>query len=318
MQNIKSSEKAELMKSTISYLYSKEGRSISYISRLLDINRTTVSKKIKEWSLETAPHKRHLNPSNQKFLNKNRNLIKSRLDKDVSLNDIAMELKISRDKLYKTFIYQDEVLQKAYDDFVNRIHSRTKENRQNALDSSKYNYNFQDLPEEEWKEILGYPGYWVSNQGRIKGYSKRYKAYYLMSFASNKNTGRLYVALINKNGERKNLNLARLVAHTFVRGYDNEHNTVNHEDGNVKNNAASNLTWQSQSENNRHAYEKLNRTKVNFKTYKFDYILYKDQYEFKTVAAFSKFLNKSETQTRRYLDNPSKHNIKLINLNKQL
>ena len=39
-------EKAEMLKSTISQLYSKEGRSISYISRLLEINRRTISAKI--------------------------------------------------------------------------------------------------------------------------------------------------------------------------------------------------------------------------------------------------------------------------------
>ena len=43
-----SQEKAEMLKTTITQLYTNEGRTISYISRLLEINRTTVAHKIKE------------------------------------------------------------------------------------------------------------------------------------------------------------------------------------------------------------------------------------------------------------------------------
>ena len=56
----------------------------------------------------------------------------------------------------------------------------------------------------------------------------------------------------------------------------------------------------------------INRNIVRGKRYKFDRILYKDKYEFKTVAAFARFIGMSETQTRRYLDEPEKHDIKLI------
>lgn len=309
-------EKAELMKSTITQLYSKEGRSISYIARLLEINRKTVSHKIKEWQLPEAKHKRYLTPSNQKFLNKHRNLIKSRLDNDVTLQEIATELRITKDKLYRTFIKQDDILNKTYDDFVNRMHERANENRQNRMNKSKLQYEFQDLPQEEWKEILGYPDYYVSNQGRIKRYIKAYKQFILLTATPNKNTGRLYVRITNEKGTSKNLIVARIVGHAFVPGFTDENNTINHEDGNVTNNAASNLTWQPQSKNNEHAYRKLNRTKVNFRKYQFDHILYKNKYQFKTIKAFAKFIGKSETQTRRYLDNPAKYDIKLVKLNK--
>lgn len=316
MNNLTSFEKAELMKSTITQLYTNEGRSISYISRLLEINRKTISQKIQEWNLKEAPHRRYLSPSNQKFLNKHRNLIKSRLDHDISLQSIAKEIHTTKDKLYRTFLPQDEVLQKAYQDMLNRQKEKTNKNRQTYMDKSSFEYNIQDLPNEVWKEIIGYPTYYVSNQGRIKHYAKRYKAYHLITPSPNKNNGRLYVKLINEKGLPKNLMLARIVGHSFVPGFDETHNTINHEDGDVTNNKASNLTWQTQSKNNKHAYEKLHKPKGNFRKYKFDYILYQDKYQFKTVAAFARFVNKSETQTRRYLDNPSKYNIKLVTLNK--
>ena len=89
-------------------------------------------------------------------------------------------------------------------------------------------------------------------------------------------------------------------------------NTVNHKDGDVTNNKSENLEWVSQSENNIHSYDKLNRKKNVSKPLSF-YILYKDCYKFKTVSAFARFINKSETQARRYLKEPEKHDIKLIN-----
>lgn len=313
MTNMNSKDKAELMKSSIFHLYSKEGRSISYISRLLGINRKTVSDKIKEWNLPEAEPRRHLSPSKRKFLNKNRNLIKSRLDNDVTVTDIAKELKISRDSLYKTYILNDEVLKKAHADYANRIHEKHTNNIQSKKDKSKLKYDFENLPGEEWKQILGYPDYYVSNKGRVKHYIKQYDSYILLKQQPNKNNGRLYVRIPTSDKKSKNLQVANLVGHAFVDGYDEKHHTINHEDGNVQNNWSDNLTWQTQSENNTHAYRKLNRSVVDHKRYKFKYILYQNKYQFKTVAAFAKFIGKSETQTRRYLDEPQKHNIQLIN-----
>ncbi|MEE0964931.1 MAG: NUMOD4 domain-containing protein [Ruminococcus bromii] len=309
---MKSNEKAELLKQTISHLYSNEGRSISYISKLLQINRKTISGKIKEWSLPEPKPMRHLTPSNQKFLNKNRNLIKSRLDNNVSINTIADELKISRHTLYKTFILYDNVLKKAHDDYTNRIKTNALNRREQYKNNSRFDYDITPIPGEIWKPILGYETYEVSNKGRIRHYIKSYKSYMLIKQQPNKNNGRLYVTLI-QNKKPKNLNVSRLVAHTFVNGFSEENNTVNHIDGNITNNTQENLEWVSQAQNNLHAYRKLNRNTVKTKRYNFQKIIYKEKYEFKTVAAFARFLGKSETQTRRYLDNPAKHQIKLIN-----
>lgn len=245
-------EKAEMLKFSIEHLYSKEGRSISYISRLLEINRSTLSKKIKEWNLAVAPPHRYAKPSTKKFINKHRNLIKSRLDNDISVNSIAKELKISRTNLVRIYIKIDEVLTKAYEDYLGRIESRAKENRQRHLELSSLNYYFEELPFEEWKPILGYSGYEVSNKGRIRKHSKRYKQYYLLKQQPNKNNGMLYIKLNSDEDKIKNLQVARIVAHSFVAGFNEEYCTVNHLDGDVSNNNSDNLAWVSQSDNNRH------------------------------------------------------------------
>lgn len=304
------SEKAELLKDTIYQLYSKEGRSKSYISRLLEIDRKILINKIKDWNLPEPEPKRYLKPSNQKFLNKNRNKIKSMLDKDISITQIAKDLGVTRDYIQKTIIPNDDILNKARNDYMNRVHKSSNEKKEKLKNKSSKNY-ISSLDGEIWKPILGFENYEVSNLGRVRKYIKTYDSYHEIKACPNKNSGRLYVSLEVK-GKRKNLNLARIVCHAFNSGYSDVCNTVNHKDGDVQNNEAENLEWVSQGDNNKHSYDELNRSKKHNKKYKFKYILYKDKYQFKTIAAFARFLNKSETQTRRYLDNPEKYNIKLI------
>ena len=96
-------EKAEFLKSSIYQLYVNEGRTKSYVSRLLEINRKTISEKIREWNLPESAHLRHLKPSTEKFINRNRALIKLRLDNDVSVTEIAEELGVDRGVLRTVF-----------------------------------------------------------------------------------------------------------------------------------------------------------------------------------------------------------------------
>lgn len=307
---ITQAEKAEMLKDTISFLYSKEGRSKNYISQLLSIDRKTLTNKIKEWDLPEAEPRHHMTPSTEKFIKQNRTLIKARLDNDVPITKIAEELKTTRYVLQKTIIPSDEVLSKAHQDYINRMHSGAQERKQNLIDVSSRDYDYEKIPGEQWKPILGYNGYEVSDYGRIRKYVPAYDTYYLMRLAPNKNNGRLYVC-ITDGQQRKNLMVARIVAHAFVPGYDAEHCTVNHEDGDVTNNKASNLTWMSQARNNSHAHMYLPR-KDHYTQRRFQKIIYKGKYEFKTIRAFSKFIGKSVTQTSRYLDNPEKYDIRLV------
>lgn len=297
-------EKIEMLKSAIEQLYTNEGRSKSYIARLLDVDRKMLTNIINnEWNLEKNNSIRHLKPSNEKFLNKNRDLIKSRLDKDVPMTEIAKELGVKDTYLSQTIIVADETLTKALKDKEKRMHDAAEQKRLDEIERK----TIIDLPDEEWKEVVGHPSYMISNMGRMKRIYKDSSLGRLLKPSPAGPDGRLYYFFDNKASL-----IHRLVAFHFVDGYSNENNTVNHIDGDKLNNKASNLEWVSQSENNLHAYRVLNKTVVRGKRFKFDKILYKGKYEFKTVAAFARFLGKSETQTRRYMEEPEKHDIKLI------
>ena len=153
-----SMEKAESLKNAIYQLYVNEGRSKSYISRLLEINRKTLGLKIQEWDFPEPNHLRHANPSTEKFIRKNRALIKSRLDSDVSVTEIAKELGVDRSRMRSVFYY-DEVLKKANEDRMQRIHAAAQERIEGLKDKSRLDYYEADLPGEEWREVLGYPDY---------------------------------------------------------------------------------------------------------------------------------------------------------------
>ena len=314
-------EKIESLKGTIEHLYCNEGRSKAYIARLLQVDRKTLSSHINSWNLIQA-NISYMSPSNQKFINKNRQLIKSRLDQNIPVTKIASELNVGVDYL-KKLIQKDEILKKANEEKNNRSHNKAIEEKQEKMDNSTREYiDKKDYLENEiWKPLKGYPGYEVSNMGRIKKYAKNYDKYYLKKGTVNSKSGYVYVTVINEKGKKKNLALHRLIAFNFVEGYTKDkNNTVNHIDGNKENNKAENLEWVSQSVNNSKAYSDLNRT-INTpysKNKKFKEIVITQEngevYKFKTIRAFAKFYNVSDSQAQRYIsgENNFKHKIQFI------
>ena len=292
-------EKLELLKPTIFQLYSKEGRSKVYIAKLLEVNRKKLTEKIKEWGLPTPAPMRHLNPSNQKFLNKNRSLIKSRLDCNFSIKEISEELGVTKSFLCDRIICNDEILTKSYQDYLKR---KTEYHEEKLNDVSRI------YPDEEWKEIPNYENYFVSNYGRVKirreetlkGDIKEY----ILKIFFNQINGKLYVTLL-KDYKKKNLQVARLVGFAFVDGYSKETSTIRHKDGNKQNNYYKNLEWTK--EEKKKSVKNSSRKKIRFKK-----LIYKDQFEFKTLLAFSRFLNISEESAEKFLEEPEKYHIKLI------
>lgn len=96
---------------------------------------------------------------------------------------------------------------------------------------------------ENWRPIKDFPGYLVSNLGRVKSLGRNYKygAHGDMILATNDRRGYRGVVLY-RNGERHCKAIHRLVAEAFI---PNPYNwpCVNHKDENRTNNNANNLEW---------------------------------------------------------------------------
>ena len=124
-----------------------------------------------------------------------------------------------------------------------------------AVGTLKTNFSvwlrLEDFPHEEWRDIIGYEGlYQVSNFGRIK------------SFHKNKVIIRNLVTLtegykqvsLDKDGKRKCKNVHELVAKAFLTNPENKP-IIDHYDRNTTNNCVWNLSWVTNSENQRRAVE---------------------------------------------------------------
>ena len=295
-------EKIEFYKDVISKLYEVEGRTITYISSLLDLERNLLSAKIKEWNLQKAQPV-HFSPSTQKFINKHKKFIVSNLRMNKSVREIADELGVDYSKLRYVVRYDSE-LSKEKDAFNNR--------RYNENLKEKCNEPIEDLDNEVWKEILGFSAYYVSNMGRFKKLDKQNGSFKFIVSTPNCRNGRLYVSMCDDNGKHRNVMAARIVAHTFCEGYSDTRNTVDYIDGNVANNRADNLEWVSQSENNSRKYKTYSENGGMYsRNGKFKYILLDSKYQFKTIRSLAKFLGVSETQAARYINGETRTDRKI-------
>lgn len=120
------------------------------------------------------------------------------------------------------------------------------------------------MQEEIWKDIEGYEGYYqVSNMGRVRGVDRIVER---KDGTTQRVPGRLltpngyaeshhYAAVhLRKDGSNRTAEVHRLVANAFVPNPDNM-DVVDHIDGNMFNNTASNLRWCSQTDNLRFCRE---------------------------------------------------------------
>ena len=110
---------------------------------------------------------------------------------------------------------------------------------------------------------------------------------------------------LNKNGTRKMCSIHILVAQTFL---EEKHETdiVNHKDGNEQNNTLKNLEWISFSENNKHAYDVLNRNIVRVggrpKPIIVEDVLNGEVKKYISIAEASRDIGLSHTQINRYIE----------------
>lgn len=281
--------KIENNKEVIRKLYCIEGRTKSYISRLLDINRKTLLNYINNQGWEKANVKR-LCKSTEKFYKEHKLQILKLLMQEKTIHYIAGQLNVG-DTMIKTIVNFDPELKNAHENF--------KHISLNDLKAKEH--EFEDLPNEKWKLIedvrFANKPYYISNMGRVKRYLSEYKCFRLLKLQKNKN-GYWYA---RSSTGAKAIHL--LVAENFVEGKTSEKNTVNHIDMNKDNNTASNLEWVSQKVNNQEAFNGGRKASIAYgKHGKFKSITMDNQYEFKTIRALAKFLNFSESHMQRLLN----------------
>lgn len=111
--------------------------------------------------------------------------------------------------------------------------------------------------EEEFKEIIGYEGwYWISNLGNVKSKFRQLKPCI--------NKDGYHVVNLCKENRMKTFNVHRLVALHFIDNPDNLPQ-VNHKDECKTNNCVTNLEWCTQQQN--HDYgtrnERTGRSQMN-------------------------------------------------------
>ena len=114
-----------------------------------------------------------------------------------------------------------------------------------------------------WKDVVGYEGiYEVSDDGQVRTHKdkvthterhgvRRWKQRVLKE----KNpTGRDVRVTLWKDGKPKSFLVHRLVAYAFIPEVEGK-TSINHKDGNPRNNKVENLEWCNHSENTNHAFE---------------------------------------------------------------
>lgn len=117
--------------------------------------------------------------------------------------------------------------------------------------------------EEVWYPVPGYEGlYDVSNMGRVRSNSRpsrNWRAEWMTKPRIKKFTiashGYLVARFTNQAGESKNIYLHSIMCTVFNGVQPEEDSTVNHKNGQKRDNRPENLEWVSQEDNTEHALE---------------------------------------------------------------
>ncbi len=111
------------------------------------------------------------------------------------------------------------------------------------------------MENEIWKNVEDYPGYEVSNIGRVRKTTAFPRMGIRVKILRPQNimNGYLVVRLFKSREEIHNKAIHRLVAMAFVDGFK-EGLEVNHKDGNRQNSAWTNLEWVTPSDNQKQSW----------------------------------------------------------------
>lgn len=142
------------------------------------------------------------------------------------------------------------------------------------------NLSLGNLPNEEWKDIVGYEGlYQVSNLGRVKSLQRQSAPFYtktgqistytIKDHISKQSFIRGYLCVqLSIDKEKKMYKVHRLVSNAFI-PTPNKFTQINHKDENKWNNCVENLEWCSPSYNNNYGTrnERISKAQINNSTY---------------------------------------------------
>ena len=133
-------------------------------------------------------------------------------------------------------------------------------------------FPFKLREDEEIKQVIEFPDYWISNYGRVfshKENRKKNKGWYIMK-NKNKHDRYEYIILSNCNKQAE-FSIHYLVAINFCKGYK-VGLVIDHKDANGFNNYYKNLQWITQRENVIRSYK---TSGINqFRNYKIYNIIY--------------------------------------------
>lgn len=106
---------------------------------------------------------------------------------------------------------------------------------------------------EKWKEIIGFEGYFVSDDGRVKteDYNHTGRVREIKIF---ENEGGYMACNLMRRGSRKRKTVHQLVAIAFIDN-PNSYQQVNHKNGDKTDNRVENLEWCNGSQNVQHAFD---------------------------------------------------------------
>lgn len=134
--------------------------------------------------------------------------------------------------------------------------------KRNRAKPEKLTPSFEVLPDEQWKPSQEYPGYYVSDHGRIaselRGQRKLLRQYRIIREGGQPH----HKVCLIKNGTKHTVAVHNLVAQEFLANDDPAKTKVSHIDGDNDNNHVSNLEWVTSSESRIRAFKIFPRKDV--------------------------------------------------------